>query len=284
MSAAIARSAVHRQLRSMGCGLFDLGVFRPDGRMLLREGWKSERVEAALNWLRRENVRGAHIFVRPHGVHSLSLIDDLNSEAIIRMIDDGFQPALVVETSPCNFQAWVNHGRVLSDRRLSTLVAKELAHRFGGDPSSADWRHFGRLAGFTNQKPKRRLENGLQPFVRLYECRGCIYPTAQEFLVEVKALADKAAAECLTQKKSQSNRNQNRIRPLMRFHHDPRYAADMHRADMAWAVHAASRGLSEDQIRNEILNGRDLSKKGRIQRQIDYAQRTAIKAVISART
>jgi hypothetical protein len=58
----------------------------------------------------------------------------------------------------------------------------------------------------------------------------------------------------------------------------------MHRADMAWAVHAASRGLSEEQIRTEILNGRDLSKKGRIQRQIDYAQRTAIKAVISART
>jgi len=284
MSAAIARSIIHRQLCAMGYGLFDLGVFRPDGRMLLREGWKSERVEAALNWLRHENARGAHIFIRPHGVHTLSLIDDLNSEAIIRMIEDGFQPALVVETSPGNFQVWVNHGRVLSGRGLSTLAAKELARRFGGDPSSADWRHFGRLAGFTNQKPKRRLENGLQPFVRLYECRGCIYPAAQEFLEKVHALAEKAAAECLTRKKSQSNRNQNRIRPLTRFHDDPRYAGDMHRADMAWAVHAASRGLSEDQIRNEILNGRDLSKKGRIQRQIDYAQRTAIKAVISART
>ena len=284
MSAAIARSVIHRQLHAMDCGLFDLGVFRSDGRMLLREGWKSERVEAALNWLRRENARGAHIFIRPHGVHSLSLIDDLNSEAIIRMIEDGFQPALVVETSRGNFQAWVNHGRVLSERGLSTLAAKELARRFRGDPSSADWRHFGRLVGFTNQKPKRRLQNGLQPFVRLYECRGCIYPAAQEFLEEVHALAEKAAAECLTRKKSQSNRNQNRIRPLTRFHHDPRYAGDMHRADMAWAVHAAIRGLSEDQIRNEILSARDLSKKGRIQRQIDYAQRTAIKAVISART
>jgi hypothetical protein len=284
MSASIARSVIHRQLHAMGCGLVDLGVFRADSRMLLREGWRAEQVEAVLSWLRRENARGAHIFVRPHGVHSLSLIDDLNSEAIIRMIEHGFQPALVVETSSANFQAWVNHGRVLSDRRLSTLVAKELAHRFGGDPSSADWRHFGRLAGFTNQKPKRRLQNGFQPFVRLYECKGCIYPAAQEFLEEVNALAERAAAERLTRKKSLPSRNRNRIRPLTRFYDDSRYAGDMHRADMAWAVHAASRGLSEEQIRTEILNGRDLSKKGRIQRQIDYAQRTAIKAVISART
>ncbi len=233
MSASIARSVVHRQLHAMDCGLFDLGIFRSDGRMLLREGWRAEQVEAALNWLRRENARGAHIFIRPHGVHTLSLVDDLNSEAIIRMIEDGFQPALVVETSPGNFQAWVNHGRVLSDRALSTLVAKELARRFGGDPSSADWRHFGRLAGFTNQKPKRRLQNGLQPFVRLYQCWECIYPAAQEFLEEVGALAEKAAAERLKQKKSQSTKNQGRIRPLTRFHDDPRYAGDMHRADMA---------------------------------------------------
>jgi hypothetical protein len=31
---------------------------------------------------------------------------------------------------------------------------------------------------------------------------------------------------------------------------------------MAWAVHAAARGLSREQIEHEILNSRDLSKKG----------------------
>src|SRR6202047_2427749 len=62
------------------------------------------------------------------------LVDDLNIDAIARMTDRRFQPALVVETSPGNFQAWASHGRVLSDHTFSTQVAKELARRFGGDP------------------------------------------------------------------------------------------------------------------------------------------------------
>jgi hypothetical protein len=37
-------------------------------------------------------------------------------------------------------------------------------------------------------------------------------------------------------------------------------------------------GLPEQQIKDEILHARDLSKKGGAARQLDYAQRTAIKA------
>jgi hypothetical protein len=60
--------------------------------MLLRSGWSAEQIEAALGWLKRENARGAHN-VRPHGAHPLSLVDDLNAEAITRMTDSGFQPS-----------------------------------------------------------------------------------------------------------------------------------------------------------------------------------------------
>jgi hypothetical protein len=58
------------------------------------------------------------------------------------------------------FQICLNHGRTL-DCNMSTLAAKELAKRFGGALSSADWRHFGRLSGFTNREPERLLPNGL---------------------------------------------------------------------------------------------------------------------------
>ena len=172
MSASTTQSVVRKQLCAMGCELFEIGILRIDGRMLLRSGWSADQIDAALAWLRRENARGAHIFVRPHCAHALNLVDDLSAETIQRMTDAGFQPTAVVETSPGNFQVWLNHGRILFDRTFSTQAAKELARRFGGDPSSADWRHFGRLAGFTNQKPKRRLRNGLSPFVRLRGMRG----------------------------------------------------------------------------------------------------------------
>jgi hypothetical protein len=48
---------------------------------------------------------------------------------------------------------------------------------------------------------------------------------------------------------------------------------------MAWVVHAAARGLSQEQIEHEILNSRDPSKKGPAPRRFDYATRTASKAI-----
>src|ERR1700730_6810334 len=145
MSSVITRSQVRRQLATMACDYFDIGILRPDGRMLLREARTVRQIEEAIQRVRRENARGAHIFIRPHGTHALSLVDDLSIGTIARMTDAGFLPALVVETSRQNFQVWLNHGQIL-DRNMSTWAARELAKRFSGDLSSADWRHFGRLA------------------------------------------------------------------------------------------------------------------------------------------
>lgn len=279
MSSDITRSQVRKQLAAMACDYFDLGILRPDGRMLLREAWTVSKIEEAIQRLRRENAHGAHIFVRPHCAHALSLVDDLSAETIQRMTHAGFQPAAVVETSPDNFQVWLNHGQILFDRTFSTLAAKTLARRFGGDPSSADWRHFGRLAGFTNQKRNRRLKTGLPPFVRLHECEGRTYAAAREFLEDVKSLAHRGGTESSKRRVSGATWNNDSVRSLSDFHADPRYSGDLHRADMAWALHAASRGLQEQVIRDEILHARDLSKKGGPERQRNYARRTATKAV-----
>jgi len=277
MSAPVTETIVIAQLRAMGCEAFDVGVLRQSGRMLLRERWAEQQIVAAVPWLKHENARGAHVFVRPHGEHALSLLDDLTTGAVMKMETSGFEPAVVVETSPDNFQAWLNHGRTLN-RQLSTRLARELARRFGADPSSADWRHFGRLAGFTNQKQRRRLANGFAPFVRLKSSTGRIYRSAGEF---VKAIAESPGvgvddARYHPQRPASARTD---LRPLAEFHADPRYGGDLHRADMAWALHAASRGLSEQEIEAEILHARDLSKKGGFRRQTEYARRTAEKAI-----
>jgi len=84
-----------------------------------------------------------------HRDRCASLIENLMAEAIERMKAEGFEPAVIVETWPNNLQPWLNHGQVL-DAAMSTQAAQPLAARFGGDPSSADWRQLRRLAGFTN--------------------------------------------------------------------------------------------------------------------------------------
>src|SRR5215471_7833434 len=122
-SAVIVERLVRLQLRAMGCERFDLGIKRDAGEMILREGQAALDIETTIKWLRHENGKGAHIYVRPASLHCLSLIDDLSVEAIERMKVEGFEPAVVVETSPDNFQAWLKHGQVL-DAETSTRAAK----------------------------------------------------------------------------------------------------------------------------------------------------------------
>lgn len=138
-----------RQMQAMETSLFEVGLFNPTARaeMLLRT-WDSDILMQSIPWLKFQNLDGRNIYIRPKGQHALSMVDDLTAEALERMKHAGFTPALIVETSPDNFQAWLNHGKTLP-KEASTAAARALADRFNGDRGAADWRHFGRLAGFT---------------------------------------------------------------------------------------------------------------------------------------
>src|SRR5438876_2545264 len=160
------RHAVVRQIQAMHVDTFEVGVFDSATERMIPRTWTKETLVKSTAWLRFENLQGRNIYIRPVGTHSLSLVDDLHAEAVEKMKREGFAPAAVIETSPNNFQVWLQHGRIL-DKGLSTATAKALARRFGADHGSADWRHFGRLAGFTNRKEKHRQPDGYFPYVRL---------------------------------------------------------------------------------------------------------------------
>src|SRR5437016_4918480 len=131
---------VHGQIRAMSVPIFEVGAYKPasseghhEPEMLLR-AWDADTLSQSVGWLRLQNLRGRNIYVRPKGEHPLSLLDDLTFEAVEQMKAEGFHPALVVETSPCNFQAWVNHGEILP-KELSTKAARVLSQKFQADPS-----------------------------------------------------------------------------------------------------------------------------------------------------
>ena len=153
--------AVERQLCAMGVEIFEVGALqRGDGdhpHFMLMRTWDKRTLIHSIPWLRHQNWHESHIYVRPKGESNLTLIDDLKGEALARMREEGFESAVVVRTSPGNYQAWIKHTAAL-DKELGTAVARELATRFGGDVKAADWRHFGRLAGFRNTKEKYKQE------------------------------------------------------------------------------------------------------------------------------
>ena len=166
-------AAVEQQVAAMGSGRFEVGLFNPDARagesVMIPRVWDAEMLVKSVSWLRHQNRLGRNIYVRPKGEHDLSMVDDLTSEAVTSMKEGGFNPAIIVETSSGNYQAWLKHPERL-DKEVSTAAARALAEKFGGDRGAADWRHFGRLAGFTNRKAKYfDASSGLYPFVRLIE-------------------------------------------------------------------------------------------------------------------
>jgi len=70
---------------------------------------------------------------------------------------------------------------------LAAPAARLLAERYDGDPNSAAWRHYGRLAGFENRKPVHRRANGSHPSVVLRAATGEMAPTGPDLLEVVRA-------------------------------------------------------------------------------------------------
>jgi hypothetical protein len=271
--------AVFRQLEAMAVPSFEVGILDSVSERMIVRTWRADMVAKSILWLRYQNLRARNIYIRPAGEHGLSLIDDLRAAEIKHMKETGFRPALVVETSPHNFQAWVRHGRVLG-KVLSTSVAKALARKFSGDQGSADWRHFGRLAGFTNRKEKYRDINDQFPYVRVIEASGAVYERAEEFVRETEQALERETRQRETQRKLFQSRPQPLHVPTKAIEHfrdDPKYGGAQSRSDMAYAIYALDHGAEVNAVRQAIAS-QDLSFKGSPARQAEYVDRIIEKA------
>jgi DNA primase RepB-like protein len=281
------RELVCKQIQAMGSAIFEIGLFNPDankhriGPAMIPRTWDTDELVRSIGWLKLQNLKGRNIYIRPRGEHDLSLVDDLKAAALDRMTAAGFAPALIVETSPGNYQAWMKHPRPLPPK-MSSAVARTLADAFGGDKGAADWRHFGRLAGFTNRKLKYQTPQGLFPFVRLAASSGSTYSAADQFLANVERELEET-----TQRREQRVRQFQQqgsprlLRTIDGFRRNPAYGGDDTRIDLAYAIYALSRGASQNQV-EAVIRSRDLSHKGDDKRQAQYVERTIKKALAVA--
>ncbi len=181
-----AVEAVRQQLAAMNARRYEVGIKRANGHMIPRV-LTAGRLLGQVAWLERENRQGADIFIRPEGSMGLILVDDLNGRALGRMASDGLAPAVVVETSPGNHQAWVRVSPTPIEPMLATTTARLLAERYDGDLNSAAWRHYGRQAGFENRKRKHRRGEGTYPLVWLVAATGEAARAGEDLLDAARA-------------------------------------------------------------------------------------------------
>lgn len=148
---------------------------------------------ATVKFLRIRNREGCDVYILPYAAdrnagYILVDLDRADPVVIERMRADGCNPCVVLQTSQGHLQAWIHLSTSSLEPAVATSAGKHLARVYSGDPASTDWRHLGRLAGFTNQKPQRRPFNGYAPWVKIVHASAGLARCADVLL--------QAAARC----------------------------------------------------------------------------------------
>jgi len=179
----VSGTLLHRQLTAMPCDLYEVrlihsGSHRPYPGV---RRWTASQLSdpATVRFLRIRNREGYDVFFRPYtgdrnAGYILLDLDHPLPGAFAALRAQGHEPSVMVETSPGRMQAWIHVSSQPLPPALATRIAKHLAQLYAADLASADWRHVGRLAGFTNRKPQRCQGDGLPPWVKLIYARGSL--------------------------------------------------------------------------------------------------------------
>lgn len=140
-------------------------------------GFTPEEIAQRIPEMLRLQRRGENIYYTPlsDSKHHI-LIDDMSREKLDRLIQDGYRPAVVLESSPGNYQAIITVPKLGTphDKDVGNRLAERLNREYG-DPKLSGAIHPHRAPGFENRKPKHRREDGSYPEVRLLkaERREC---------------------------------------------------------------------------------------------------------------
>ena len=142
---------------------------------------------ATIRFLRVRNCQGYDVYIQPYAGNQNAgyiLVDLDHADPIIVdiMRANGHDPCVVLQTSPGHLQTWIRFSPSPLEPAVATAAGRLLAHSYGGDLASTDWRHLGRLAGFTNQKPARRTPDHYAPWVKLVHARVGLAPHAEALL------------------------------------------------------------------------------------------------------
>ncbi len=193
----LTSQAIRRQLAAMPNELYLVRlIHRPTRRAFPGERlWTATQLAsgAAIRFLRVRNREGCDVYIQPYAGdqnagYILVDLDRADPAVIQRMRAQGHDPCVVIQTSPGHLQAWIRLSTSLLEPALATAAGKHVARLYGGDPASTDWRHLGRLAGFTNQKPQQRTLAGYARWVRVVHAHAGLAPQADALLDSVRAM------------------------------------------------------------------------------------------------
>lgn len=169
-----------------GVSSFNLGKDRAEGGG--ERFYSAEEVADLIPYLSRQNALGRDIYLTPidDSRHYL-VVDDMTPETEAGLIDAGYRPALIQESSAGNRQAIIITPRDRAaigsvEQSIANQLVGHLNQRFG-DPAFSGVVHPFRMAGFSNKKPGRG-----NAFTRIVQAAGGI---CQKALQQLEGLRDR---------------------------------------------------------------------------------------------
>jgi hypothetical protein len=187
----LSMQAIRRQLAAMPHSLFLVRLIHQATRRPFpgERLWTATQLlsPATLRFLRVRNREGCDVYIWPYAEdqnagYILVDLDRAAPDVLETMWANGHEPCVVLQTSSGHFQAWIHVSTLPLQAAVATAIGKHLARLYGGDAASTDWRHLGRLAGFTNQKPQRRTVSGHAPWVKIVHARAGLARNADALL------------------------------------------------------------------------------------------------------
>ena len=165
------------------------------------QGFTKEETLQRMGEIVRIQARDENIYFTPlsHDKHHI-LIDDMNEESLKKFWEDGYRPAIILRSSPGNFQCVLTIKKLGNefDRDVGNRLAERLNREYG-DKKLSGCIHPHRAPGFENRKPKHRREDGQYPKVKL------LYAARRECVKTLK-LSEEIAREIELAAKAQRER------------------------------------------------------------------------------
>ena len=159
------------------------------------KGFAPAEIAQRIPEMRGLQRRGENLYYTPlsDSKHYI-LIDDMSRTKLEHLIQDGYRPAVVLESSPGNYQAIITVPKLGTphDKDVGNRLAERLNREYG-DPKLSGCIHPHRAPGFENRKPKHQQADGSYPEVRLIKAERRECGSALDLSREIDAEYQQAA-------------------------------------------------------------------------------------------
>lgn len=250
-------------------------------------GFSPREALARMDEMRRIQSRGENIYYTPlsQDRHHI-LIDDMSAQSVNKLRADGFQPAVILLSSPGNFQCILTIPKLGTefDRQVGNRLTELLNRRYG-DKNLSGCIHPHRAPGFENRKPKHRREDGGYPEVKLIAATRVECPKALDLSQQLNSNLeeeDRKARERAARVRTTASFVGSPGSPIAAYHahfndiHRHMPIEDASRVDAMIAIRMRATGHSQADIAAAIEQCAPAIRNGEKRRNWhDYAERTA---------